>query len=91
MNKVVAEKLSLPLADYLQDKSLIPVLLDRLEDLSMVLRYSTMKEGKRGHFITLSYLKSPYDSFYTPIEAEGESLSKALCLAITGLPEDWST
>ena len=87
--KTIAEKLSLPENDY-TNPSLVYELLNRLEELSLPVNYSTMKNGKRGHFISLSYLKNPYNSFYTVIEVEADSLPKALCEAIIRLPEDWS-
>lgn len=87
--KTISAKLSLPEKDY-TDPSLVFELLNRLEDLSLPINYSTMKNGKRGHFLSLSYLKNPYDSFYTAIEVEADSLTKALCGAIMQLPEDWS-
>lgn len=45
-----------------------------------VLNYSTMKDGVRGHFVEIGYLRNPFDSFHAFVEVSGESAPHAYCL-----------
>lgn len=47
-----------------------------------ILIFQTMKNGKRGNFVTIGILKNLVDSFHSYYESEGESFPIALCLAI---------
>lgn len=47
--------------------------------------YQTRRDGVRGHFLTLEYLKSPYHSFYERHEIEGASFEDCVVAAM-----DWA-
>lgn len=66
-------------------------LLDKCQENGWTVTYMTMKNGKRGHFITLGFCWSPYDSFHTYVESSEEdrltTLQKAIELAEEKLKE----
>ena len=64
------------------DRDLIWHLLDEIERLGWIFTYQNMKDGKRGHFFRLGYIKASFDSFHVWVESKGESLPHALCLAL---------
>ena len=58
-------------------------LIDKATSQNQIVSYSTMREGKRGHFVRLGFLASPVNSFHDWVEVDGDSLKASLELAMS--------
>jgi hypothetical protein len=73
--------LSNPLPCYSTDIAMAWEVVGFFDKSGGAMSYSSMKNGIRGHFITLSYLKNPVTSRMDYVMVEAETAPKAICLA----------
>lgn len=72
---------SFPYPDYCGSIEAAWYIVDYILKTGGTFKYQTMYEGKRGHFVTIGYLKTPISSFYEHVYVEAKTASLAICLA----------
>ena len=76
-----ATTLANPVPNYSEDIESAWKLVEHFNNKGGAITYSSMKNGTRGHFVILSYVKSPINSMHHYVTVEGESMPHAVCLA----------
>lgn len=73
------KKTKIHLEDWSEDSLVFQdAILKEMHKEGWVFNYSTMNNGKRGHFVKVGFLQSPFLSYYTHKEGSGENLLDAL-------------